>query len=57
MSWEHAVIIVALSVEVVVTGFVGHLACLAYRSSKQIEDLTAATFLEARKALLEHRQP
>ena len=56
MSWEHAVIVVALSVDIVVAGFVGYLAYLAYRSSKQIEGLTAATFLEARKALLQHRQ-
>lgn len=31
--------------------FVGYLAYKAYRSSKQIEGLTAATYLEARKAL------
>lgn len=56
MSWEHAVIFAVLAVEVAATTFVGYLAYLAYRSSKQIEGLTAATYLEARKALLQHRQ-
>ena len=56
MSWEHALIVGVLAFSVGCTTFVGYLAFLAYRSSKQIEGLTAATYLEARKALLEHRR-
>lgn len=56
MTWEHALIVAVLGISIGVTGFVAHLAFLAYRSSKQSEGLTAATYLEARKALMEHRR-
>ena len=35
--------------------FVGYLAWRAFRLSQQIEGLTAATHLEARRALTQHR--
>ena len=35
--------------------FVGSLAWRAFRLSQQIEGLTAGTYLEARRALLQHR--
>jgi hypothetical protein len=35
--------------------FVGYLAWRAFRLSQQIEGLTAATYLEARRALTQHR--
>jgi hypothetical protein len=56
MSWEHVVIIVCLTLGMLETAFVGYLAYRAYRSGQQIEGLTAATFLEARKALSQQRQ-
>ena len=35
--------------------FVGYLVFRAHQTAKQIEGLTAATFLEARRVLTQHR--
>jgi hypothetical protein len=49
---EHALMIAILVFVVTQVSFVGF---LAYQSSKQIEGLTAATFLEARRVLSQYR--
>ena len=46
--WFLALMLFGVGVE---TAYVGYLAYKVYRSSQQIEGLTAATYLEARKAL------
>lgn len=51
--WFLALMLFGVGVE---TAYVGYLAYKVYRSSQQIEGLTAATYLEARKALEQARQ-
>jgi hypothetical protein len=53
---EHAFMSALLAVSVLETAFVGYLAYKAYRSGQQIEGLTAATYLEARKALTQQQR-
>ena len=52
---EHALIIAILLFVVSQVSFVGYLAWRAFRLSQQIEGLTAATRLEARRALTQQR--
>jgi hypothetical protein len=52
---EHVLMIAILVFVVIQVSFVGFLAYRAYQSSKQIEGLTAATFLEARRVLSQYR--
>ena len=52
---EHILQVVLLVFIAIEVGLVGILARRAYRSSKQIEGLTAATYLQARRALERHR--
>jgi hypothetical protein len=52
---EHSLMIVILVFVVSQVSFVGYLAWRAFRLSQQIEGLTAATYLEARRALTQHR--
>lgn len=44
-----------LAFVVLQVSFVGYLAYRAHRSAQQIEGLTAATYLEARRALSQYR--
>ena len=48
---EHTLQLLMLVFVALQVCFVGLLAYKAYRSSKQIEGLTAATYLEARRTL------
>ena len=52
---DHAILGVVLGFVVLQVSFVGYLAYRVYRTSQQIEGLTAATFLEARRVLSQHR--
>lgn len=52
---EHVVMIVILVFVAAQVSFVGYLAWRAFRLSQQIEGITAATFLEARRVLTQHR--
>jgi hypothetical protein len=56
MSAEHAVLAALLAFVVLQVSFVGCLAYRAHRTSQQIEGITAATFLEARRVLIQSRQ-
>lgn len=53
---EHAFMSAMLFVSIILTAFVGYLAFRAHRSAPQIEGLTAATYLEARRALEAYRR-
>ena len=55
MMTEHAFLAAVLGFVVLQVSFVGYLTYKAYRSAQQIEGLTAATFLEARKILRQSR--
>jgi hypothetical protein len=52
---DHAILGIMLVLIVLQVSFVGYLAYRVYRASQQIEGLTAATFLEARRVLSQHR--
>ena len=52
---EHAFMIAGLVFIAAETGFVGYLAYRVYRKSEQIEGITAAAFLEARRVLSQYR--
>jgi hypothetical protein len=52
---EHALIVAILLFVVVQVSFVGYLAFRVHRASQQIEGMTAATFLEARRVLSQYR--
>lgn len=52
---EHVLMITILLFVAAQVSFVGYLAWRAFRLSQQIEGLTAATFLEARRVLAQHR--
>jgi hypothetical protein len=52
---EHAFLAGLLGFVILQVSFVGYLAYRAHRSAQQIEGLTAATFLEARKVLAQFR--
>lgn len=52
---EHPLMIAILVFVVAQVSFVGYLAWRAFRLSQQIEGITAATFLEARRVLSQHR--
>ena len=52
---EHVILAGMLVFVVIQVSFVGYLAYRAHRSSQQIEGLTAATYLEARRALSQYR--
>jgi hypothetical protein len=54
---EHAFLAVVLAFVVLQVSFVGYLAYRAFRISQQIEGITAATFLEARRVLSQARRP
>ena len=55
-TWsEHGLMIAILVFVVSQVSFVGYLAWRAFRLSQQIEGLTAATYLEARRALSQYR--
>jgi hypothetical protein len=49
---EHTFLAGLLGFVILQVSFVGYLAYRAHRSAQQIEGLTAATFLEARKVLI-----
>ena len=52
---EHTIQLAMLVFVALQVCFVGFLAYKAHRSAKQIEGLTAATYLEARRALERYR--
>jgi hypothetical protein len=52
---EHGLMIAILLFVVSQVSFVGYLAWRAFRMSQQIEGITAATFLEARRVLSQYR--
>ena len=52
---EHAFMIAGLVFIAAETGFVGYLAYRVCRKSEQIEGITAAAFLEARRVLSQYR--
>jgi hypothetical protein len=57
-SWtmsDHVILGAMLIFSMILTTFVGYFAWRAFRLSQQIEGLTAATYLEARRALTQHR--
>jgi hypothetical protein len=51
MTWEHLVLAAMVTFVAATTIFGGYLAYRAHKSAQQIEGLTAATYLEARRAL------
>jgi hypothetical protein len=52
---EHVFMIAGLVFIAAETGFVGYLAYRVYRKSEQIEGITDAAFLEARRVLSQYR--
>lgn len=52
---EHVLMIAILVFVVAQVSFVGYLAWRAFKLSQQIEGITAATFLEARRVLSQYR--
>ncbi len=52
---DHVILGAMLIFSMILTTFVGYFAWRAFRLSQQIEGLTAATYLEARRALTQHR--
>jgi hypothetical protein len=52
---EHAVMMALLVFVAVQVSFVGYLAYRVHKASQQIEGITAATFLEARRVLSQYR--
>ena len=52
---DHTILGAMLVFSMILTTFVGYLVWRAHRLSEQIEGLTAATYLEARRALQQHR--
>lgn len=52
---EHVLMIAILVFVVLQVSFVGYLAWRAFRLSQQVEGITAATYLEARKVLSQYR--
>ena len=52
---EHAFMLACLAFIAAQVTFVGYLAYRVYRKSEQIEGITAAAFLEARRVLNQYR--
>ena len=52
---EHAFMIAGLIIIAAETAFVGYLAYRVYRKSDQIEGITAAVYLQARRVLEQYR--
>ena len=52
---DHAILGAMLVFCMILTTFVGYLAWRAFRLSQQIEGMTAAVYLEARRALSQYR--
>ena len=52
---EHAFMIACLAFTAATTVFVGYLAYRVYRKSEQIEGITAAIYLQARRVLEQYR--
>ncbi len=55
MQVEHLIIVLVLGIVVLVAGFTGYLTYRVYRLSERAEALTAAAYLEAKKALTQSR--
>jgi hypothetical protein len=52
---DHTILGAMLVFSMILTAFVGYFAWRAYRLSQRIEGITAAVYLEARRALSQYR--